>query len=81
MVKCYDCKHSHEEAYDPSPAGISLSAGSMYDWSCNKENELPDEWDPDGKEDHNCPCFEAFTKEELQKMIDDDRAMCEAMME
>ena len=79
MVKCDDCKHSHWEEFDPSPSGISLSAGSMYDWSCGKEGELPEDFDPDGEEDHNCPCFERFTEEELQRMWDEDEAMCRGM--
>ncbi len=33
--QCESCRYSHCSSYDPSPAGVSLSSGSMEDWDCS----------------------------------------------
>lgn len=62
---CDSCKHYSVEAYDPSPAGVSLGAGFMTLTGCNKEEEwgvlveegkITDNAGSSGE--HQCPLWE-----------------------
>lgn len=40
---CETCRHLVVDSYDPSPPGISLSPGSITDYSCGNEANVPEE--------------------------------------
>jgi hypothetical protein len=59
---CDNCEYVSVSHYDPSPHGVSLSSGSMVDYGCGKEDELPDDYDFTG----DCPLWEPINQHRVE---------------